>query len=246
MKPIKGTVRRPKIPNPCPHGTMLSPVCGHCEASVKAQDKQLARILYHDVKERAENLMIVDLIRNDLTKFCDPNSVCVPHLMAIETYAHIHQMVTTVCGQLRDDIGAITALDRCFPPGSMTGAPKLRTVQLLESLETEQKPQQQQQKGSGTVGNSSSNIGGSRVPYPRGIYSGCIGYISAHGGQSDWSVVIRTFVVDHHGERLSAGAGGALTILSDPEKEWEEVLVKFGSVHPGVKNYLAERIAEQI
>ncbi|KAJ1674877.1 para-aminobenzoate synthase, (PABA) [Spiromyces aspiralis] len=230
MKPIKGTVRRPKIPSPCPHGTMLSPVCDHCEARVKAADKQLANELYHDVKERAENLMIVDLIRNDLTTFCGPNTVCVPHLMAIETYAHVHQMVTTVCGELRDEVGGLKALDRCFPPGSMTGAPKLRTVQLLEYLETERRKGEEEEK---------------RVPYPRGIYSGCIGYISAHGGQADWSVVIRTVVVDHHGKRLSAGAGGALTILSDPHKEWEEVLVKFGSVYPGIKSYIAERIAEQ-
>ncbi|KAJ1916585.1 para-aminobenzoate synthase, (PABA) [Mycoemilia scoparia] len=253
MKPIKGTVRRPAIPNPCPHGTMLAPVCEHCENAVKAQDKKLANILYHDVKERAENLMIVDLIRNDLTTFCDPNSVCVPHLMAIETYAHVHQMVTTVCGRLRDDVGGITALDKCFPPGSMTGAPKLRTVQLLECLETEQKSESE--STSGVV--SGSDISKFRIessdpssfdrkPYPRGIYSGCIGYISSHGGQSDWSVVIRTLVVDHHGTRLTAGAGGALTILSDPQKEWEEVLVKFGSIYPGIKNYLANRVAESI
>ncbi|KAJ2400983.1 para-aminobenzoate synthase, (PABA) [Coemansia sp. RSA 2530] len=199
MKPIKGTSRR----NPRP----LKP---EELAEWEEDDKRRAHCLQNDVKERAENLMIVDLIRHDLNWIAHNANVRVPSLMAIESYATVHQMVTTVQAQLRASVGDVGALAHCFPPGSMTGAPKLRTMRLLEELE---------------AGND------------RGVYSGCLGYFSAHG-QSDWSVVIRTAVVDRDGARLSVGAGGALTILSDAKGEWDEVETKLQSVLPGISQFI--------
>ncbi|KAJ2742371.1 para-aminobenzoate synthase, (PABA) [Coemansia sp. BCRC 34301] len=196
MKPIKGTCRR--APRPTTHSV-----------DEWARDDALrAQSLLNDAKERAENLMIVDLIRHDLAWIS--SNVQVPQLMAIESFQGVHQMVTTVRGRLHLSVGDVAALAHCFPPGSMTGAPKKRTVRLLDQLE-----------------------GGRR----RGVYSGCLGYFSAHG-VADWSVVIRTAVVDQQGRRLSVGAGGALTILSGPEKEWAEVETKLQSVLPGISQYI--------
>ncbi|KAJ2486189.1 para-aminobenzoate synthase, (PABA) [Coemansia sp. RSA 2050] len=198
MKPIKGTSRR----KPRPIDT----------ADVEGwerDDEGRALRLQNDVKERAENLMIVDLIRHDLNWIAHNANVRVPSLMAIESYAMVHQMVTTVQAQLRASVGDVGALAHCFPPGSMTGAPKLRTMRLLDELES----------GDG-----------------RGVYSGCLGYFSAHG-QSDWSVVIRTAIVDQGGARLSVGAGGALTMLSDAAAEWDEVETKLQSVLPGISQF---------
>ncbi|GAA5881805.1 hypothetical protein JCM1840_003883 [Sporobolomyces johnsonii] len=180
MKPIKGTVRR------CPDDPL--------------EDERRKSSLEADEKERAENLMIVDLIRNDLLGVCRVESVEVTGLMKIESYETVHQMVTTVVGELSEGVNPFEAVSRAFPPGSMTGAPKLRSLQLLDELEHGR---------------------------PRGIYSGVFGYVAVDGA-SDWSVVIRTLV--KRGAELSLGAGGAITHLSDPEKEWEEVLTKTDAV----------------
>ncbi|KAJ2901038.1 para-aminobenzoate synthase, (PABA) [Coemansia aciculifera] len=210
MKPIKGTCRR----LPRPDARLCSP--SDLE-KWERDDEQRARQLQQDAKERAENLMIVDLIRHDLNSIAHNANVQVPQLMAIESYASVHQMVTTVRAQLRSSVGDVAALAHCFPPGSMTGAPKLRTVRLLKELEA-------------------ANGKGGR----RGVYSGCLGFFSAHG-QADWSVVIRTAVVDQGGSRVSVGAGGALTILSDPSAEWAEVETKLQSVLPGIRQYCDDR-----
>ncbi|KAF9116747.1 Protein phosphatase PP2A regulatory subunit B [Mortierella sp. AM989] len=230
------------------HGGCRSLVSDRCTEARRREDQCRIDSLSKNIKERAENLMIVDLIRNDLAHVCSSKSVRVPYLMKVESYETVHQLVTTVRGELFDHVDSTQAVKACFPPGSMTGAPKLRSVQLLDSLENHVK---------------------------RGVYSGCLGYIGipavaaaakpepkmntdgyASGNKSkrvrsavDFAVVIRTAVlsVGPTEDRdslttlvgdLSVGAGGALTILSDANEEWREVLLKSRSVVPSVLTYL--------
>ena len=129
------------------------------------RDRELARALAASEKDRAENLMIVDLLRNDIGKVCVPGSVDVPDLFAIESFARVHHMVSTVRGRLRSGVHALDVLRACFPGGSITGAPKLRAMEIVEELE----------------------------PTRRGIYCGSIGYIT-HGGDMDMNIAIRTLV----------------------------------------------------
>jgi para-aminobenzoate synthetase len=155
-----------------------------------------------DPKFRAENLMIVDLLRNDLSMVCEPGSVTVPALMEVESYRSVHQLVSTVRGRLRDDVTTIGALRALFPAGSMTGAPKRRTMEIIDAVEST----------------------------PRGVYAGAFGWLSGDG-RADLSVVIRTLVTStrggstRRGGRLNVyewGTGGGITVRSDLEEEWAE------------------------
>lgn len=141
-------------------------------------DRATRNELATSAKDRAENLMIVDLVRNDLGRVCEVGSVAVPDLMAIEDYAAVFQMVSTVRGRLREDRDRIDLIRAAFPPGSMTGAPKLAAMRIIERLE----------------------------PVRRGIYSGAIGYLDVRGGL-DLSVVIRTVLVKAGRAYVHAGGG---------------------------------------
>ena len=178
-KPIKGTRRRDADPE---------------------IDAAIAEELRNDEKERAENLMIVDLMRNDFGRVAEPESIRVDKLFDVESYASVHQLVSTVEARLSTGNTAADAFEAAFPGGSMTGAPKHRAVQLIGELE---------------------NLGPNQSG--RGVYSGAIGFLT-HGGVADFSMTIRTIVVD--GETATIGVGGGITIDSHPVKELEETKLK--------------------
>lgn len=160
-----------------------------------ASDAALAAELAASEKERAENVMIVDLMRNDLSRVCEPGTVAVDRLFAVESYPAVHQLVSTVSGRLQDDVSVGGLLDAAFPAGSMTGAPKLSAMTILHELE----------RG------------------PRGVFSGCFGWIGDDGAL-DLAMVIRSIVVHEGGAYV--GAGGGITWRSDAAAEVAEVGVK--------------------
>ncbi len=170
-KPIKGTT---------PRGATVE------------EDEHHRERLARDPKTRAENLMIVDLLRNDLSVVCEVGSVEVPVLMEVESYESVHQLVSTVRGRLRDDVSTVAALRALFPAGSMTGAPKLRTMEIVEEVESS----------------------------PRGAYAGAFGWISGDG-PADLGVVIRSLMTDGSGT-WTLGTGGGITVRSDVDEEWAE------------------------
>jgi para-aminobenzoate synthetase len=174
-KPIKGTTPRGDSP---------------------AEDAEQLAALSSGAKFRAENLMIVDLLRNDLSTVCEPGTVSVPVLMDVESYASVHQLVSTVRGRLRAGIGTVEALRALFPAGSMTGAPKLRTMQIIEAVEWS----------------------------PRGVYAGAFGWIGADG-RADLGVVIRSLVATPASAgrwRYELGTGGGITVRSEVAEEYAE------------------------
>jgi para-aminobenzoate synthetase component 1 len=138
----------------------------------------LAEMLKNSAKDQAENLMIVDLLRNDLGKVCATGSIEVPELFKLESYARVHHLVSKVCGSLAEGEDALSLLRACFPGGSITGAPKLRAMEIIEELE----------------------------PQRRGIYCGSIGYIGVNGDM-DCNIAIRTMVHSQGITRLWAGGG---------------------------------------
>ncbi|WP_229723153.1 anthranilate synthase component I family protein [Rothia aerolata] len=182
-KPIKGTVPRSADP---------------------ALDEERAAWLASDPKTQAENLMIVDLLRNDLSRVSVPGSIRVPVLMGVESYSTVHQLVSTVTSQLRPGTTAVEAAAACFPGGSMTGAPKQSTMEIIDRLESR----------------------------ARGIYSGALGFFSATGA-ANLSIVIRTLVTRSSG-CLTLSAGGAIVADSDPAAEYEEMLTKLAAAVPGL------------
>ncbi|WFC96727.1 aminodeoxychorismate synthase [Malassezia brasiliensis] len=209
MRPIKGTLIRPGWSKGEEDWLVRAATEPEIQKHVEAEDERRKAKLRADPKERAENLMIADLIRADLQAVCYPGSVQVPRLIALETYETVHQLVTAVVGKLRPGIGCVEATKRCFPPGSMTGAPKRRSVELLEHLEY------------------SPSHSPSDTTRRRCAYSGALGFMGVNGA-SNLSVVIRT--VTAQGSNVIVGAGGAVTILSTAQGEWDEVLTKLSSV----------------
>lgn len=206
-KPIKGTCAR-VLPR---HGR------AHLSPAEEREDIQRAEDLRVSVKNRAENLMIVDLLRNDLSRVCRTGSVHVAKLMDIESFATVHQMVSTIRGTLdAPRQSAVSTLRACFPGGSMTGAPKLRTMQILDELEE---------------------------GVPRGPYSGCLGYVGVNGAM-DMNIIIRTAVVTPLPQvgswHVSVGAGGAITMLSESEDEYEEMILKARAVVVAVDEWAEE------
>eukprot|EP00760_Papus_ankaliazontas_P028216 PhM_4_TR3587/c0_g1_i1/m.10835/K13950/pabAB; para-aminobenzoate synthetase len=176
-KPIKGTIPRGKTP---------------------AEDDALKSELAHSVKDRCENLMICDLLRNDLGHVSEVGSVRVPVLMGIESYATVHQMVSTVQSRKLPTATVSDVLHHSFPGGSITGAPKKRTIDILHQLERHKR---------------------------RGFYTGSLGYIG-FDGKTDLNILIRTAHFDTSSNKVVLGAGGAITALSDAMLEHEEIMWK--------------------
>jgi para-aminobenzoate synthetase/4-amino-4-deoxychorismate lyase len=162
-----------------------------------AADAAAAAALGADAKQRAENLMIVDLIRNDLARVAEPGSVVVPALFEIETYRTIHHMTSTVTARLARGRDAIDALAALFPCGSVTGAPKIRAMEVIDTLE----------------------------PEPRGPYTGAIGWLDP-AGDAGFNVAIRTLVLGQGEERARLGLGSAIVADSNARAEWRECLAK--------------------
>ncbi|MTI89230.1 MAG: anthranilate synthase component I family protein [Balneolaceae bacterium] len=164
--------------------------------------------LKNSEKDRAENLMIVDLVRNDLSHFAQRGSVQVKDLFEIQSFETVHQMVSTVECQVGEETHPVDILKACFPMGSMTGAPKIATMQAIERLEN----------------------------YKRGIYSGAMGYISPEG-DFDFNVLIRSALIQ--GQQLVYPVGGAITSDSEPEKEWDETLIKARAITNSIKTHIS-------
>ncbi|GAB4049969.1 aminodeoxychorismate synthase component I [Spirosoma litoris] len=175
-QPIKGTIRRGATPE---------------------EDSMLRAQLLNSEKERAENLMIVDLVRNDLARSAQTGSVRVNELFGIYGFQQVYQMISTVSATLREDVSWADAIQNAFPMGSMTGAPKIRAMELIDELEVSR----------------------------RGVYSGAIGFITPDG-DFDFSVVIRTLLYNAQRQYASFSVGSAITYDANPEQEWEECLLK--------------------
>ena len=188
-QPIKGTRRRGHTPKE--------------DAALKAE-------LAQSEKDQAENIMIVDLMRHDLTKVCQTGTIQVPELFGIYGFERVWQLISTVTGTLRPDCTGLDALRAAFPIGSMTGAPKVSSLRLIEDLEVVQ----------------------------RGLYAGSIGYHDPEGDM-DFNVVIRSLLYDAQRKYASCHVGGAIVYDSDPEAEYEECLIKAQTVLEALGGRLA-------
>jgi para-aminobenzoate synthetase component 1 len=175
-QPIKGTIRR---------------------GFDKKEDQKLITQLKNDPKEQSENIMIVDLVRNDLSKTATKNSVIVEELSKVYTFKQVHQMISTIVSKVDKNQNPVAIIKSLFPMGSMTGAPKISTMKIIEKLEETK----------------------------RGLYSGAVGYFTPQG-DFDFNVVIRSILYNSQKEYVSYSVGGAITSKSDPEKEYQECLLK--------------------
>lgn len=186
-QPIKGTIIRDRINN--------------------ERDEANKNLLRSSEKERAENVMVVDLVRNDLSRVCKEGSVTVKELFGIYSFPQVHQMISTIRGELREDLNWMEALRQCFPMGSMTGAPKKRVLELIEKYELTK----------------------------RGIFSGAIGYVDPEEN-FDFNVVIRSILYNQASGYLSFQAGSAITFASDAKAEYEECLLKASAIKKVLTN----------
>lgn len=175
-QPIKGTARRSVDPK---------------------EDGRIKEELFENEKERSENVMIVDLVRNDLSKIAEKNSVTVDELFGVYSFNTVHQLISSISASLKEEVFFSDIIKALFPMGSMTGAPKIRAMELIDKYET----------------------------FKRGLFSGSVGYIEP-GGNFDFNVIIRSILYDQTARVLSCPVGGAITIQSDPEQEYEECLLK--------------------
>ena len=175
-QPIKGTAKR---------------------LSNALEDKKMVEHLANDPKERSENIMITDLVRNDLSRFAKKGSVKVEELCKIYTFEQVHQMISTIRCEVESSLSSVAILKQTFPMGSMTGAPKISAMKIIEQLEDAK----------------------------RGLYSGAVGYF-APNGDFDFNVVIRSILYNSKTKYVSYSVGGAITAKSIPESEYEECLVK--------------------
>ena len=185
-QPIKGTARR---------------------AEEVEEDLRIAAELASDPKEKSENVMIVDLVRNDLSRIAKKGSVEVDELCKVYTFRQVHQLISSVRAQLAEGIPPVEALRTSFPMGSMTGAPKISAMKIIEKLEESK----------------------------RGLYSGAVGYFTPEG-DFDFNVVIRSILYNSENKYLSFSVGGAITAKSDPQKEYEECLLKARAMREVLEN----------
>jgi len=175
-QPIKGTEKR---------------------ALTKTADEKLIRELEQNPKERAENIMIVDLVRNDFSRFATKGSVKVDELCKVYTFEQVHHLISTISCKVKNDIHPVDLIKNTFPMGSMTGAPKISAMKIMEELEETK----------------------------RGLYSGAVGYFTPNG-DFDFNVIIRSILYNAAKKYVSYSVGGAITAQSIPEKEYEECLLK--------------------
>ncbi|HSF44392.1 MAG TPA: anthranilate synthase component I family protein [Chitinophagaceae bacterium] len=180
-QPIKGTITR--------------------DLEDAANDLALKMELQHSMKDKTENVMIVDLVRNDLSKVCKEGTVEVEELFGIHAFPQVYQMVSTVSGEIREDAGFGEIIKACFPMGSMTGAPKKRVLELIERYERTR----------------------------RGIFSGSVGYITP-SKDFDFNVVIRSIMYNQANQYLSFLAGSGITAASDPAAEYDECMLKVNAI----------------
>ncbi|AXT55951.1 aminodeoxychorismate synthase component I [Aquimarina sp. AD1] len=174
------------------------PIKGTAKRSQKEEeDKRLIQDLKNDPKERSENVMIVDLVRNDLSRTAIKGAVQVEELCKVYTFPQVHQMISTVVSEIHSKTSPVDVIRTTFPMGSMTGAPKISAMEIIEKLETSK----------------------------RGLYSGAVGYFTPEG-DFDFNVVIRSILYNEDKRYISYTVGGAITAKSDPDKEYEECLIK--------------------